>query len=263
MTHSDSDLDVIHLGRQDAPASNAVAVSGVAPPRSRETWTDVETKFLLEHALQMSYSRIARLLNKTRESVCAKANRLKVKKAEKMTPELRRMMRGPTAPRKFEVRRETKRLKAPRRATYGQASLIQAVFAESGAQTSPAAPLVHVAPELLPSIAAAHQDDAPHGFERQTRIDPQDGISVERICRVDPRDAPIKGKALVDLENNECRWPIGDPLSSTFVCCGEPKVTGLPYCKPHTLRAFQPSQGRRSMRTAGTPTRLPSLDPVA
>lgn len=48
-------------------------------------------------------------------------------------------------------------------------------------------------------------------------------------------------KQLVDLEANECRWPIGDPQHVDFHFCARNKVTGLPYCEHHARKAFQPT----------------------
>jgi len=45
-------------------------------------------------------------------------------------------------------------------------------------------------------------------------------------------------KQLVDLEANDCRWPIGDPMESDFHFCGRGKVDGLPYCEHHCRKAY-------------------------
>jgi GcrA cell cycle regulator len=47
-------------------------------------------------------------------------------------------------------------------------------------------------------------------------------------------------KQLVDLEQNDCRWPIGDPKQAGFHFCGRRKVAGLSYCMDHARRAYQP-----------------------
>ena len=43
---------------------------------------------------------------------------------------------------------------------------------------------------------------------------------------------------LIDLKINTCRWPIGDPKDEDFHFCGEPTVTGKPYCLVHCLEAY-------------------------
>lgn len=58
-------------------------------------------------------------------------------------------------------------------------------------------------------------------------------------------------KTLLDLEANDCRWPIGDPKEADFHFCGKGKVTGLPYCEFHSRRAFQPP--KPTTRPSGAP----------
>jgi GcrA cell cycle regulator len=56
-------------------------------------------------------------------------------------------------------------------------------------------------------------------------------------------------KTLQELEECNCRWPIGDVMRSDFHFCGKTKVAGLPYCEHHARRAFQPISN--SKKTAG------------
>lgn len=42
-----------------------------------------------------------------------------------------------------------------------------------------------------------------------------------------------KRKSLIELEDNECRWPIGDPQEKGFHFCGAEHVKGQPYCPYH------------------------------
>ena len=49
----------------------------------------------------------------------------------------------------------------------------------------------------------------------------------------------VVGKCrLMDLKNNMCRWPIGDPEEENFHFCGKPTVTGKPYCAEHCKVAY-------------------------
>jgi GcrA cell cycle regulator len=56
-----------------------------------------------------------------------------------------------------------------------------------------------------------------------------------------------RGKSLLELTNESCRWPIGDPATKSFHFCGEPGADleqGIPYCEIHRLRAYnRPQQG--------------------
>lgn len=54
--------------------------------------------------------------------------------------------------------------------------------------------------------------------------------------------APENRKRLLDLEPNDCRWPIGDPRESSFHFCGGQKVHGFSYCEHHLRRGHQTVQ---------------------
>jgi GcrA cell cycle regulator len=61
--------------------------------------------------------------------------------------------------------------------------------------------------------------------------------------------APVKarGKTLLELTNDSCRWPIGRPGTPGFHFCGEAGAdleNGRPYCEHHTKRAYlRPKKG--------------------
>jgi GcrA cell cycle regulator len=61
---------------------------------------------------------------------------------------------------------------------------------------------------------------------------------------------PQKKKTLANLEQNECRWPIGDPRDADFHFCGERQASGRPYCAQHWAMAFVPSRPRHSQAPA-------------
>lgn len=47
-----------------------------------------------------------------------------------------------------------------------------------------------------------------------------------------------KNKTLLELEANECRWPLGDPRQEGFHFCGAQQVLGRPYCIEHWQLSF-------------------------
>lgn len=49
---------------------------------------------------------------------------------------------------------------------------------------------------------------------------------------------------LLELTEDTCRWPIGDPGSADFYFCGGPPITGSPYCGYHTRVAYRPVESR-------------------
>jgi GcrA cell cycle regulator len=55
-------------------------------------------------------------------------------------------------------------------------------------------------------------------------------------------------RTLLELNQDTCRWPIGDPASPEFFFCGGKPLTGLPYCGYHSRVAYQPASERRRDR---------------
>jgi GcrA cell cycle regulator len=58
-------------------------------------------------------------------------------------------------------------------------------------------------------------------------------------------------KQLLELKNNHCRWPIGDPCKPGFFFCGAPEADlseKRPYCPVHTMRARDIPQPHRERR---------------
>jgi GcrA cell cycle regulator len=50
-----------------------------------------------------------------------------------------------------------------------------------------------------------------------------------------------RGKTLLELDNQSCRWPIGEPGTPRFRYCGQPGAdleNGCPYCEQHMRRAY-------------------------
>ncbi|KEC56174.1 GcrA family cell cycle regulator [Bartonella koehlerae] len=53
---------------------------------------------------------------------------------------------------------------------------------------------------------------------------------------------------LLQLSENTCRWPVGDPLSPDFHFCGADSGENSPYCAFHAKIAFQPISEKRRIR---------------
>ena len=53
---------------------------------------------------------------------------------------------------------------------------------------------------------------------------------------------------LLELNDDKCRWPIGDPGQPDFFFCGGKTSTGIPYCGYHARVAYQPPAARRDRR---------------
>jgi len=68
--------------------------------------------------------------------------------------------------------------------------------------------------------------------------------SLRPVEQIEPEAGPVVG--LLDLKENSCRWPIGDPDQPGFGFCGCQKAENGPYCERHAAQAFQPVQRRRA-----------------
>ncbi|WP_455478816.1 GcrA family cell cycle regulator [Bartonella sp. B10] len=53
---------------------------------------------------------------------------------------------------------------------------------------------------------------------------------------------------LLQLSENTCRWPVGDPLLPDFHFCGADSGENGPYCDFHAKVAFQPISERKRVR---------------
>jgi GcrA cell cycle regulator len=54
-----------------------------------------------------------------------------------------------------------------------------------------------------------------------------------------------KNLILLELSENTCKWPIGDPMSHDFNFCGNNSNGGSPYCQFHSKLAYQSPADRR------------------
>ena len=68
-------------------------------------------------------------------------------------------------------------------------------------------------------------------------------VSLETIV------IPIEQRrSILTLNEQTCKWPIGDPGSDDFYFCGASCDTGSPYCEAHARIAYQPASDRRRDR---------------
>jgi len=76
---------------------------------------------------------------------------------------------------------------------------------------------------------------------------------------VEPAVLPSGELATVlTLRDSMCKWPIGDPASSSFRFCGRKTGAGGAYCEGHSEMAYQPNQKRRR-RTADADAALDAI----
>jgi GcrA cell cycle regulator len=72
---------------------------------------------------------------------------------------------------------------------------------------------------------------------------------------VEAEPAPVENvipmgqrRTLLELTEETCRWPLGDPATQDFYFCGGKSVAGVPYCSYHCRIAYQPPAARRDKR---------------
>ena len=75
-----------------------------------------------------------------------------------------------------------------------------------------------------------------HVFEVEADPDP---IAYDNVVPMSQR------RTLVELTEDTCRWPVGDPGSTEFFFCGGKSLANLPYCSHHSRIAYQPATDRR------------------
>jgi GcrA cell cycle regulator len=76
-------------------------------------------------------------------------------------------------------------------------------------------------------------------YETEAELEPE---FVDEVIPVEQR------RTLLQLNEDTCRWPVGDPSSAEFFFCGGKPVTSLPYCAHHCRVAYQPANDRRRDR---------------
>lgn len=58
----------------------------------------------------------------------------------------------------------------------------------------------------------------------------------------------VARKTFLQLEREDCRWPVGDPGTPGFGFCGQEKAAGMSYCRECCVRAYQPPVVRQKAR---------------
>jgi GcrA cell cycle regulator len=78
-----------------------------------------------------------------------------------------------------------------------------------------------------------------HAFDYE--VEPEPDV-VENVIPIGQR------RTLLELTEETCRWPIGDPGTADFFFCGGQSISSLPYCAYHSRVAYQPASDRRRDR---------------
>ena len=104
-------------------------------------------------------------------------------------------------------------------------------------QRKPRAPSMFRAPRpmMRGNTALAHQPA--YDYEPEPELQP-----IENIIPIGQRCT------LLELDQEKCHWPIGDPGQPDFFFCGGKTNAGTPYCGYHGRVAYQPPAARRDRR---------------
>ena len=97
-------------------------------------------------------------------------------------------------------------------------------------------PRSHMMRVARPSMRGNTALATSYTYDHEVEAEPE---PIENIIPMGQR------RTLLELTENTCRWPIGDPSNAEFYFCGGPPLSGLPYCSFHSRVAYQPAADRR------------------
>lgn len=101
-----------------------------------------------------------------------------------------------------------------------------------------------------PTQAIAHRERRPRVVLRAAPPVPHPNFSPVPVAPTpmpepDVVDIAIPAeqrRTLMQLTDDTCRWPVGDPGTPEFFFCGARPLGESPYCAAHRRMAYQPSQ---------------------
>lgn len=106
-------------------------------------------------------------------------------------------------------------------------------------------------PQSLPDAREASGRGQPTSPPPPPSDEESEGLALlAELAKVTDDVPPDRRRKVADLDDRQCRWPIGDPKNEDFHFCDLTQVAGLPYCWYHANRAFQPPKVRRTTPVA-------------
>ena len=111
-----------------------------------------------------------------------------------------------------------------------------------------------------PSIRTAQPQSRPHAGHGATMGNVALKAEVVPIARPQVEYQPaiyalseaplVENASILQLTEQTCKWPVGDPGADDFHFCARRSDTGIPYCGYHARIAYQPVNDRRRDRRA-------------
>jgi GcrA cell cycle regulator len=90
---------------------------------------------------------------------------------------------------------------------------------------------------------ARHPRIAPHS--RLLRLIQSDAGGAGEVPVAEPIDSAQRC-SLLEIAQDKCHWPIGDPHAADFAFCGNAAVSGFSYCAGHARMAYRVPARRRA-----------------
>jgi GcrA cell cycle regulator len=104
------------------------------------------------------------------------------------------------------------------------------------------------------------------GKHQQPASAPRKAPSVEfidhAVVRIEDFVPEGARRGIIDLQDTQCRWPIGDPQKPGFHFCHRDQIRGLPYCEAHSVRALNPELVASRLPEVPKPTMAPVKEPA-
>ena len=98
-----------------------------------------------------------------------------------------------------------------------------------------------------PPIEKNHQSEP---IEEAPQNDSESFSVLEIARRSEQESARLN---LMELTEQTCKWPIGDPSQEEFWFCGHPSEAGKPYCEAHNKIATQPFTSKSNKKPQVSP----------
>ena len=103
----------------------------------------------------------------------------------------------------------------------------------------------------LAARATSKQPESPKKQDTFSGLNKQEGY-ISRKSRfksllLDKNFEAENPKKLEELNDKNCRWPIGHPDENNFYFCGRKSLSDFSYCKLHILYAFQPKNKKEEL----------------